>query len=175
MDWGNIPLFSALCGQPDTVFAKSKSHAFRHLRLVSVGCIYPRVKTSLLSMTWSRATSLERFNIVVPLLLTMGSKSYSTLQVETALIKKSHKSFSDFFSGPSLPSQCQSFWRAPRGWRALLFCVSRVFVREIEDACNWDPTSHCLQTGCASSSFATIRRLQFRCCVSSFFFQSAVE
>ena len=42
----------------------------------------------------------------------------------------------------------------------------------------WEPSenkTHFLQTECASSSFATICRSQFRCCVSSFFFQSAVE
>ena len=90
MDLGNMPLFSALCEQvsnEEALGRVEKSHMFRHLRLVVVGSAHVWVKTSLLTMTWSRATYLERFNIVVPLLLTMGSKSYSTLQEETAAIK----------------------------------------------------------------------------------------
>jgi len=88
MDLGNMPLFSALSEQVlcQQAFG-DKSHLFRHLRLVVVVSAHVWIKTSLLTMTWSRATYLERFNIFVPLLLTMGSKSYSTLREETAFIK----------------------------------------------------------------------------------------
>ena len=101
MDLGNIPLFSALCEQalceqPDNDFCQT--HFVRHARLSFVGSAHVWIKTSLLAMTWSRATHLERFNIVVPLLLTMGSKSYSTLQVETAFMASESLSFSNFFS-----------------------------------------------------------------------------
>jgi len=90
MDLGNIPLFSALCEQVASERSGDDldtSHLLRHMRLIVVGSAHVWVKTSLLAMTWSRATYLEKFNIIVPLLLTMGSKSYSTLQQETAWIK----------------------------------------------------------------------------------------
>ena len=103
MDLGNMPLFSALfeqimCCVP--VDHMGKKHGIRHLRLVAVGSAHVWIKTSLLAMTWSRATHLERFNIVVPLLLTMGSKSYSTLQVETVVIKEIKMFYEESFYCP---------------------------------------------------------------------------
>ena len=102
MDLGNIPLFSALCEQvfwrEQPVVGTLKSHCYRHLRLSVVGSAHVWVKTSLLAMTFSRATHLETFNIVVPLLLTMGSKAYSTLQVETAAINLASESSTEYSS-----------------------------------------------------------------------------
>merc|ERR1712136_221021 len=83
MDLGNLPVFSALYRG---VFREDGVHTFRHLQFVVVGCAHVWIKTTLLTMTWSRATHLERLNIVVPLLLTMGSMSWSTLLVNLTVI-----------------------------------------------------------------------------------------
>ena len=77
MDLGNLPLFSAFQEKRD----EDHFHSLRHLRICLIAGPHIWVKTSLLAMSWQSSSRFEKANIMVPLLLTMGSKVYSQVQV----------------------------------------------------------------------------------------------
>ena len=137
-------------------------HIFRHLRLVVVGSAHVWIKTSLLTMTWSRATYFERFNIVVPLLPTAARPS-APWKWETVAIKMIRvESFSccEFFiffpimAVSAIPGlvvlACAArlagiaFLPLPLLQPHLRLCSVCLLGKnqEIEDACNCDPPSH---------------------------------
>ena len=73
VDLGNLPLFSAFLEERD----EDHFHVNRHLRMCLIASPHIWVKTSLLAMSWKSSSRFEKANIMVPLLLTMGSKVYS--------------------------------------------------------------------------------------------------
>ena len=142
MDLGNLPVFSALCRE---VFREDGVHTLRHLQFVVVGWPHVWIKTTLLTLTWSRATHLERLNIVAALLLTMGSMSWSTLLVN-ATVNWSYMELNDRPNVFNL--QRDAITAAITKFIVPIVCSPCVAIlncwgnREIEDARSCDPASH---------------------------------
>ena len=79
MDLGNLLQFLTVAekaGETQVV------HGLRHVRMSIIPGPHAWIKTTLLSMSWTSCTQVEKLNIMFPLFLTMASKLYSVVQIK---------------------------------------------------------------------------------------------